>query len=285
MEEPKGNKPDWLLNLEKESWQAELIISGLAIFGSLQLPNLIDRFGQWAFTYFSPEVSMYLMLFLIFLNFTSGILIFAFIIHFILRAIWIGLIGLNSVYPEGIKTEGGMYSKIFMEKFKANYSHKNYGIIALDEFCSGIFALCTLVVLFSMAFCSTILIIYGLNVLLSLFLPSYIIEIIGGILFILLIIPSIAMAILKRDKYADNEKLQTRFFKFFNIFSITFLHIFRKPALYISFVFSTNLKVKQYLFSMFGMFILLYGFSFYRIFDSGNFQFIDQNLFHSSYTT
>jgi len=284
MEAPNGNKPEWLLNLEKESWQAELIISGLAIFGSLQLPNLIDRFGQWAFTYFSPEVSLFLLLFLIFLHFTSGILIFAFISHFILRAIWIGLIGLNSVFPEGIKTEGGMYSRIFMEKFKANYAHKNYGITALDNFCSGIFAICTVVVLFSIAFCTLILVLYGLNVLLSSFLPNYIIDILTGLLLIFSIIPSIAMAILKRDKYAENEKLQTRFYKFFNFFSIIFFHIVRKPALYISFVLSTNLKVKQYLFSMLGIFILLYGFSFYRIFDSGNFLFINQDLFFSSYT-
>ena len=50
MENQPINKPDWLVNLEQESWQAELIISGLAILGALQLPGLIDRFGQWMMT-------------------------------------------------------------------------------------------------------------------------------------------------------------------------------------------------------------------------------------------
>ena len=276
-------KPTWLLKLEQESWQAELIISGLAIFGSLQLPVLIDRFGQWALTYFSPDSGFFMMMFLVFLHFASGILIFAFITHFILRAIWIGLIGLNSVFPNGIKTDGGMYSKIFMEKFKANYAHENYGIESIDKFCSGVFGVCTLVILFSIGFCSIILLLYGLNYLLQLFLPDEIITILGYVLFFMAFIPTIAMAILRQKKYEHSERLQARFYKFFNAVNIILLHVVRRPTLYISFLLSTNLKVKQYLFSMFSLFILLYGFSFYRLFQSGNFQIVNPTAFYASF--
>jgi len=277
-------KPNWLLNLEQESWQAELIISGLAILGSLQLPDLIDRFGQWGLTYFSADLGFFLTLFLIYLHFTSGILIFAFISHFILRAIWIGFIGLNSVFPEGIKSEGGMYSKIFMEKFKADYDHENYGIKALDNFCSSVFGVCTLVILFSLGFCTGVLIAYGLYTFFNAFLPPKILTILTYGLLILLMIPSVTIIILKRKKYEQNERLQSRFYKFFNVFNFLVLHVFRGPALYISFLLSTNIKVKQYVFALFGLILLLYGFGFYRLIDSGNILLVNQDAFHEYYS-
>jgi len=276
-------KPTWLLKLEQESWQAELIISGLAIFGSLQLPDLIDRFGQWSLTYFSHDSGFFLMIFLVFLQFISGILIFAFISHFILRAIWIGLIGLNSVFPEGIKTEGGMYSKIFMEKFKMDYAHKNYGIETIDKICSSIFGVCTLVILFSIVFCGLSLLIFSLSYLLHLFLPTNVIIILGYILVLLTLIPAVAVSILKQKKYENNEQLQTRFYKFFNIYSLFLLNVVRRPVLYISFLLSTNIKVKQYLFSMIFLVFLLYGFGFYRLFQSGNVKVLIPEIFYESH--
>ena len=39
-------KPDWLTALESQSWQAELIASGLAIVGSLSLGPLINSFAD-----------------------------------------------------------------------------------------------------------------------------------------------------------------------------------------------------------------------------------------------
>jgi len=278
-----AKKPNWLLNLEQESWQAELIISGLAIFGSLQLPDLIDRFGQWGMTHFSADLGFFLIMFFVYLHFTSGILIFAFITHFILRAVWIGFIGLNSVFPEGIKTDGGMYSKIFMEKFKADYVHKNYGIESLDKFCSGVFGLCTLVILFSLAFCTIVLIGYGLHLLSDMLLPPMVKQVLTYSLLFLMMIPSVMVIVLKQKKYEQNEKLQNRFYKFFNWSSVLMFHIFRRPAMYLSFLFSTNLKVKQYLFSLFGLFILLYGFGFYRLINSGNILIGDQDVFYDYY--
>ncbi len=44
---PKA-KPDWLTRLEQESYQAELIVSGVALLGALQLPGLIDDLLNWS---------------------------------------------------------------------------------------------------------------------------------------------------------------------------------------------------------------------------------------------
>ena len=50
MEEKNKNNSNWLNKLAQESWQAELIFSGIAIYGSLQLPAIINNLGDWAVT-------------------------------------------------------------------------------------------------------------------------------------------------------------------------------------------------------------------------------------------
>ena len=85
--------PEWLRRLEQESWQAELIISGLALYGSFQLPEfiyaVIDFFIRHLSVsqYFTGYMISYLML--LGVSVLSGF----FIIHFVLRAYWVGLIG------------------------------------------------------------------------------------------------------------------------------------------------------------------------------------------------
>lgn len=115
----KIKTPKWLRRLEKESWQAELLVSGLALFGSFQLPEitywLIDLFikrlphEQYIWGAFIAQMSLLGL----------SILSTFFIIHLILRAYWIGLIGLNSVYPQGYKIENNMYSPLYI--YKKNY--------------------------------------------------------------------------------------------------------------------------------------------------------------------
>ena len=119
MEANNLKKPKWLKKLEQESWQAELLISSAAIYAAFQLPELINYFSNWAITYFDFEDAMWNYALLGYLSLAAIALIISFVSHFVLRTIWIALIGLNSVFPDGIKQEGGTYSKYYMEKFIA----------------------------------------------------------------------------------------------------------------------------------------------------------------------
>ena len=197
-----------------------------------------------------------------------------------MRGIWIGFIGLNSIFPEGIKTEGGMYSKIFMEKFKADYDRENYGIETLDKFCSGIFGFCTLIILVSLTAITGILIAYGIYTLLNTFLSVDTIELLVKVLFILLLIPSILSIILMHKRFAKNEKLQGFLYRLMNFFNILFPHVFRQPINYIAFLFSTNIEVKKYIFSSWIISVLLLSFIFYKSSTSSNTFLEDQSTFH-----
>ena len=49
-------KPKWLRALETQSLQAELVISGLAIFGSLQLPSLLNNLVDYCLFNFQKNI-------------------------------------------------------------------------------------------------------------------------------------------------------------------------------------------------------------------------------------
>ena len=106
-----AKKPKWMKILEKQSWQAELVISGAAIFGSLQLPEAINRLIDQGIYYISDMTSTVVGVALFYLMAVAVILIANFIIHFILRALWIGMLGLVSVFPNGINYKFESYSE------------------------------------------------------------------------------------------------------------------------------------------------------------------------------
>lgn len=84
------------------TWEVELLISGVAVFAMLQLPGLLDdaifawrpRFGaDWAM----PLIIVYL-----YAKSAAVVLAGTFVVHLMLRARWIALVGMLSVHPDGV---------------------------------------------------------------------------------------------------------------------------------------------------------------------------------------
>ena len=136
MTDQKENKPhhqipDWLKKIQENSWELELLISGGAIFSLFQLS---DSWVHWIESL--VEFSSFMGYTEILLIGTLGIelLKIGFIIHIILRAIWLSMVCVNYVYPEGINKE-----KINWKKpFKADVQEKEdlqSPIISVDRYC------------------------------------------------------------------------------------------------------------------------------------------------------
>ena len=139
--EPKENKtPKWLRRLEKESWQAELLISGLALFGSLQLPKFVYALSDMLVDHLPYEQYSigYILSYVCLLG--VSILSSFFVIHLVLRAYWVGLIGLNSVFPDGYQIENELYSEHFTRRYIEKLPSVLTSIREIDEHCSTIFS-------------------------------------------------------------------------------------------------------------------------------------------------
>lgn len=139
VQEPPGtSKPKWLRKLERESWQAELIISGLAIIGSLQLPGLLDAAERYTLlNYDRDTLFICYIVFIYWKIFVNGVIIL-FLFHFVVRALWIGLVGLNSVFPGGF-SPNQRYSQHFQDNLRAEYGDIDGFITRLDRLGSGVF--------------------------------------------------------------------------------------------------------------------------------------------------
>ncbi|MTI29754.1 hypothetical protein, partial [Xanthovirga aplysinae] len=129
----------WLQRLKEESWEAELLASTISIFGTFKMFNLINWSTNMFIDLLNP--SQYLIAFFIvyFGLLAISVLISMFVIHFFLRAYWIGLVGLDSVFPDYSITDSA-YPKIYTEKMLSILPKLKDSIQKVDELCSVIFS-------------------------------------------------------------------------------------------------------------------------------------------------
>ena len=129
----------WLQTLKDQSWEAELIISTVAIFGTLQLFKVTSWTTDYLINVLSP--SDYLLGYAIILTGLMAIstLITMFVIHFLLRAYWVGLVGLNSVFPD-YNLEESPYSELYTTKMLNILPKLKDTIPEVDDLCSVIFS-------------------------------------------------------------------------------------------------------------------------------------------------
>ena len=92
--------PQWLKELQDNSWEVELLISGGAIFALIQADvALLEFHKSLRTTNFFPGMNIFFVLSMI----TIKTLTLGFIFHLVLRAIWLSFICINYVFPRGIQ--------------------------------------------------------------------------------------------------------------------------------------------------------------------------------------
>ena len=237
----------WLIDLGVQSWQAELVMSGLIVTGLFQMP---DIFIHWAETYIIQSGELeYTFLKVASLGFLMGIdlLVFIFGIHLLFRGIWIALLGLNSVYPNGINTKStkGMGEK-YWQKAKEKHPDLTAYCADLDAKCSVLFSSATVTIIIISSYSLCILAFYQLGRFLMSVFPITANHIIAtGIgIYLLYMLASLAAWYLGK-KYPDNktiEKIVTRFSD--AVAALFSLYIFQKPIGYITSIQMSNSKSK-----------------------------------------
>lgn len=226
----------WLDILQQESWQLELIISGVAILGLFQAFEPIIKITNSvaAKTIGNSTLSTisgigFAAIIICLLSLTICL-----IIHVILRGLWIGAVGLR-YFSGDIDYEVLNYT----DKFK-NYLQKRIGsfdkyIAKLEDYCSIIFALSFLLVFFFLSFFITIGVVAALVAIIDgLFGTSVIGEVIGTIILVFMFIAIFLTAFdfftqgfLKKKKW-----IGVIYFPIYRLMSrITFSFLYR-PLLY-----------------------------------------------------
>jgi hypothetical protein len=240
-------EPAWLIDLGIQSWQAELVMSGLIVTGLFQLPDVFIRLvepsiiqsGELEFTFLKFASMGFLM--------GIDVLVIIFGIHLLFRGIWIALLGLNSVYPNGInvKSTKGMGEK-YWQKAKEKYPDLTAYSVELDANCSVLFSSATVIIIMVSSISICILGFYKLsNYLMSVFriTPKHIIAVGVGIYFTFLVVNLLIWYLGK--KYPDNKRIEKIVTRFGDTVGVIFsLYIFQKPVGYITSIQMSNNKSK-----------------------------------------
>ncbi|MDW3646248.1 MAG: hypothetical protein R8P61_04220 [Bacteroidia bacterium] len=241
---PPSGISGWLRKLADESWQAELIISGIAIVGSLSLPQLITQLSNWCLTTFAEDKFFLIGMILMYLYIMAGGLIVAFLGHFFIRVLWIGMLGLSSVYPEGIKPIES-YSDTFNENMLKEFPDIEAFSHKLDQRGSLIFSIASAMCMVVFASIMLLVVIIAVASGIHFILPDIPFGWAAGVLFLFVLIPSLAGGIFHLKQLRDKEWVKKNHFRIFLFSSKAIYTIFFKPFSYIIYTLISNGKNQQ----------------------------------------
>ena len=101
----EAENPHALPSRTTPTWEVELLISGVAVFSMLQLPGWLDD----AMFALAPRLDAtwgdVARLGYFYSKSAALILAVTFVLHLLLRARWIALVGMHSIYPEGVRPD------------------------------------------------------------------------------------------------------------------------------------------------------------------------------------
>jgi hypothetical protein len=130
-------------------WELELLISGAVVFSLLQMPGYVDDWVARAQPHLEERSLKGLFIFYAYVKLILYTLISCFVLHLTMRAYWVGLIGLETVFPQGVRWEDSNYGPVMTEVYREKMGRLQPRIDAADRFCSILFPLAfTVVMLF-----------------------------------------------------------------------------------------------------------------------------------------
>lgn len=132
--EKRQEELTWLENLQRNSWEPEVIISGITLAFLFVFPSKLYEFSAYLIqdigTSFLPAI-------LILIYSTTIISVFKifFVVHLILRFVWAGLLGLSYAFPQGV-----IEKNLFKTNQGYEYQKPEEMVLKLERICSMTFA-------------------------------------------------------------------------------------------------------------------------------------------------
>jgi len=129
------------------TWELELLISGAVLFALFQIPSALTGF----FARIEPHATSAMLSVLLFVQLYVKAIVYAliasFVVHLVARAYWVGLVGLHSVFPNGVRWENFKSGPVTLEVYRERLVSLPAIISRTDNFCSVIFSFAFLLVI------------------------------------------------------------------------------------------------------------------------------------------
>jgi hypothetical protein len=139
--EPKPKVPNnWITRRQELSWEPEILISGIVLYALFQIPAQIDNaqvfLNSWSFLFLYGGVDETVAAIL---KTSVYFLISGLIINLTFRSIWVGMIGLSYVFPQGIDVKRLKLVEFFDRRIN-NIKPYQEAVKDLDRICSTIYS-------------------------------------------------------------------------------------------------------------------------------------------------
>lgn len=99
-----------------ESWQVEMVIFGVVIFGLFQLFDVVNWMVDWCYFNLLEGFMGLVYFFCFYFLIVVVVLVMSFLVYFVICVLWIVVIGLESVYFQGFCWENDFFSIYFMDQ-------------------------------------------------------------------------------------------------------------------------------------------------------------------------
>lgn len=249
--------PKWLLRVQQQSWEPEILISGIVLFVLFQLPEKADYFGDYLmkFSYAVFSSGTLSLSIVAVIKIAIYWLIAGFSAHLFFRSLWVAFIGLSYVYPKGIKLEQLKYDKLYVGLVKRKESFEQT-INKLEALCSSMFALSFLLFMLIIGVLSFIFFLLIILVPLSIYSPNNIIfkflDRVINIPALVFFFDFLTLGLLKRIPIIS--KIYYPFYRIMSVLTLSFLY----RNLYYHFISNHNkLKIAFFIFLFFSISIMM----------------------------
>ena len=140
------DKKNWLQRLQEGSWEPEILISGIVLYGLFSMFPVVDDLGHYLKNYslsiFSRGTTGESIVAL--LKTSLGWLIAGFVSHLLFRSVWAAYIGLTYIYDDQTNVDKFKYAPRFKKGIVKQLNYRKQ-IIKLEKISSSLFALSFLI--------------------------------------------------------------------------------------------------------------------------------------------
>lgn len=165
---PSTNDTEQLPRHTTPTWEVEMLISGAAVFAMLQFPGWLSTHMLPLTPRFTSDTSDMLQTLYVYLTGTAIILAITFTLHLILRARWIALVGMHSVFPDGIRWDRLRSGPIEREVVRQTDRGAAASIDRADNLATMVFAFGTMIATTLLVLSIIALVAFGIGIAISL---------------------------------------------------------------------------------------------------------------------
>lgn len=136
-----SNAPLPLPKRTTPTWEMELLLSGATVFAMIQATQVVTEWAGHLLPRLADNPRMFASVLFTYGNGALTLLTLAFLLHLTLRAYWVALVGIDSVYPDGPRFERLRTGPIQREILRKRWRAMSDRIESADNAATVVFAL------------------------------------------------------------------------------------------------------------------------------------------------